>query len=406
MSSVEDVLRRHNYIAPGFNLLRHALALAILVHHCRVAVFGLFGNAELIKDSTQPGMAVFMPKASGDPGYEALKGAGIFAFDKLTAGQIVTELLRPGLYSLVGMFFILSGFLVAGSALKNPHLPTFISNRILRIVPALSVEVTLSALVLGVVFTSLPLNQYFSDGQFFRYFGNIVGHVTFELPGVFEHNPWPAMINANLWTLPWELWCYIIMVGLMLAGAVRIGERYLKFLMVAVPVLLLIVSFFDLASPGLFSTRQDTTRYAGWYIVLLFTLGVFMRLVASKVPVRFDYFVLAVIGYCALTLTNFLTPFSGLFLAYITVYLGMARFGWFDKLMPYDISYGIYLYGFPITQAAIAVVLPHFEASRLVDFAIILPIVILFTALFACLSWIYVERPVLRLRHYYQKPVG
>ncbi len=38
---------------------------------------------------------------------------------------------------------------------------------------------------------ALPLSQYFSD-QISRYFGNIVGHVTFELPGLFLPNPWPG----------------------------------------------------------------------------------------------------------------------------------------------------------------------------------------------------------------------
>jgi peptidoglycan/LPS O-acetylase OafA/YrhL len=89
---------------------------------------------------------------------------------------------------MVPAFFALSGFLVTGSALRLRATAPFLTFRVLRILPALLVEVTLSALILGALFTTLPLKSYFSDPQFFRYFGNIVGLITFHLPGVFESN--------------------------------------------------------------------------------------------------------------------------------------------------------------------------------------------------------------------------
>ena len=67
-------------------------------------------------------------------------------------------------------------FSIAGSALRTGKAGPFLANRALRILPALTVEVTLCALVLGPFFTTLPLRQYFSDSLFLSYFGNIVGH--------------------------------------------------------------------------------------------------------------------------------------------------------------------------------------------------------------------------------------
>ncbi len=61
--------------------------------------------------------------------------------------------------------------------------------RALRLIPALAVEVTLSALLLGAFFTTLPLGRYLSSPELISYFGNVVGLVHFTLPGVFEHNP-------------------------------------------------------------------------------------------------------------------------------------------------------------------------------------------------------------------------
>ena len=51
------------------------------------------------------------------------------------------------------MFFALSGFLVTGSALRTGRLVPFLGLRVLRLLPALFVEVTLSAIILGGIFT-------------------------------------------------------------------------------------------------------------------------------------------------------------------------------------------------------------------------------------------------------------
>ncbi len=69
--------------------------------------------------------------------------------------------------------------------------------------------------------------------------------------------------------------------------------------------------------------------------------------------------------------------------------------------MKQDLSYGIYLYGFPMTQAVVALLLPPSWATprREVSFAVIFPLVLLLTGSFASLSWDYIEKPALRLRH-------
>lgn len=69
-------------------------------------------------------------------------------------------------------------------------------------------ETLLSALILGPVVTSLTLGAYFSNPEFFRYFGNMIGWVYYFLPGVFLDNPLPRTVNGQLWTLQPEFWCY------------------------------------------------------------------------------------------------------------------------------------------------------------------------------------------------------
>jgi peptidoglycan/LPS O-acetylase OafA/YrhL len=74
--------------------------------------------------------------------------------------------------SILPAFFILSGYLVCGSLIRN-SVRNFIALRAIRIFPALAVEITLSALVIGPIFTVLPIPKYVSSHEFYSYFLNI-----------------------------------------------------------------------------------------------------------------------------------------------------------------------------------------------------------------------------------------
>lgn len=105
---------------------------------------------------------------------------------------------------IVPMFFSLSGFLVAGSLERSSSLFVFLGLQVIRIFPALTVEVFLSAFVLGAIFTSMPLSRYFSKPLFAKYLLNIIGDISYYLPGVFTDN-FETKVNAQLWTVPFEL---------------------------------------------------------------------------------------------------------------------------------------------------------------------------------------------------------
>src|SRR5271170_1656034 len=84
---------------------------------------------------------------------------------------------RPAIGLILPMFFALSGFLVAGSLERSRTVVTFLGLRVVRIVPALMVEVVLSALVLGPLVTTDDLRTYASNPAFYTYFLNIVGDI-------------------------------------------------------------------------------------------------------------------------------------------------------------------------------------------------------------------------------------
>ena len=127
---------------------------------------------------------------------------------------------RPLIYFILPSFFALSGFLIAGSLERN-KIPEFLTLRIMRIFPALAAEVTISALIIGPLLTIDSWGEYFSSQRFLAYFLNIIGYIHYQLPGVFDGIPTPHFVNAQLWTIPFELACYTAIVGLALLGIAR-----------------------------------------------------------------------------------------------------------------------------------------------------------------------------------------
>src|SRR5690242_13868600 len=122
--------------------------------------------------------------------------------------MVFSSVARPLIMSLVPMFFALSGFLVASSLVRTPSVIEFLGLRIIRIFPALAVDTIFCALIVGVALTELPLKDYFLSRTFAVYFLNIVGDIHYQLPGVFQSNP-VNLVNVQLWTIPYELTCYL-----------------------------------------------------------------------------------------------------------------------------------------------------------------------------------------------------
>ena len=118
----------------------------------------------------------------------------------------------------VNIFFIVSGFLVSQSLMRKKSLADYFRARALRIFPALIVMILLLVFVAGPVLTTLSLHAYFSNQHTWHYltlmyvFNNDVQ----SLPGVFENNPFHHVVNGSLWTIRYELTCYIALPAIVL----------------------------------------------------------------------------------------------------------------------------------------------------------------------------------------------
>jgi peptidoglycan/LPS O-acetylase OafA/YrhL len=337
-----EVLERNSGVGPGFDFLRLFLATAIVLWHSAQFTIG-------------PSVYVTPP----------------------------TSTIFPLVVLLIPLFFGLSGFLVTGSLIRLKTLRPFIAFRALRILPALVVEVTLSALLLGPIVTEIALSEYFTDSKFWKYFGSIVGLVQFKLPGVFLHNPIPEIVNGQLWTVPPEMVCYITLSILLVLGLPTRPK---------VMLYLVIVAGFLVVGRQLLFAPHAPFNYT-LLAILCFYWGNIIYLYRQALPVHFLLFVIAVavfIGTVVL-LPRLLPVLGPPCAAYAACYVGMLKLPQLSVWLRGDYSYGIYLYGAPLQQLSVWL-FP--EQSWWENFVIAYCV----TIGFAALSWHWIEKPALALR--------
>jgi len=342
------------------------------------------------------------------PGFETMRlllASGVVVWHTLVLTAASEAAVRASSLWLIGwglvpMFFVLSGFLVTKSALRLSR-RDYLLNRVARIVPALAVDIVLCALLIGPLFTALPLEAYFRAPEFQRYFLNIVGWVHYFLPGVFLGSPVGPTVNGSLWTVPYELGCYGVMAVLVTAGLLKGGGR--MFLLVAAwLVVALIVGLSLLPLPDTFGGHLLNFLFIqqGARLVPFFLAGSTIYLAQARLP--FDGRIALACGLVLVAASLLVDgerwwahPLVPLLtcapMAYLVAYLGLSRLPTPPSIGHGDYSYGIYLYHFPLLQV-IMTLHPLATWWQLLAVAVV-PVVGV-----AMLSWHVVERPSLALR--------
>jgi peptidoglycan/LPS O-acetylase OafA/YrhL len=361
--TVGTILDRNRGVGPSFDHLRLLLATLVLVGHAHWTS----GASSL--DSLISAEHSTLPSAAAGVAWPQFVGF-VKAIDR----------------ALLPAFFALSGFLVLGSALRLRTTSTFLAHRVLRIFPALVVEVTLSAMILGPLLTTVPLREYFTDPQFARYFGNMFGWITFNLPGMFASNPVPSIVNMNLWTLPGEFDCYLITAALLLTRIIY-DKRLFAVTFLIATVGLATAHFFWGISEG------TPAVLPSHMLVYYFFAGALFFHFRHSVPANFAIFaVAAIVAYTGLLFKPlvYLAPVP---LTYCTVFFGLVRLPPMKLLRSGDYSYGMYLYGFPIAQSYLYV----FPGLR-GQFVAVAVLAVSTSLLFAAFSWHFIERHALALK--------
>lgn len=302
----------------------------------------------------------------------------------------------------VYVFFVLSGFLVTMSYDRRRDPAAFIRARALRILPGLWVMLLVTVPVLGLLFSPLSFGDFLSAPGTSAYFvTNAILSSAFylpavgTLPGVFEANPAPGVVNGSLWTVAIEIQCYAALLVAAMAGFILNRTRFLM-------LVALFIVLFLLFPSGIFLLTGLVRRLA-----LPFLFGAAAYVFRDRLPLSGT---LAVAGLAiAISLpTGTITPHlvqPALNLAELKTVAVQLAFGYaalvfafrapeavtrFSAGLP-DLSYGIYIYAFPVQQAIVASGLGTTPMSNLL-------LTLVVTVPLAALSWYLVEKPALKLK--------
>jgi peptidoglycan/LPS O-acetylase OafA/YrhL len=278
-----------------------------------------------------------------------------------------------GLY----IFFAISGYLNTISAEHHKSVPVFLFNRALRIYPAL-VVCTAFTVVLG-LFVASDLHAFLGTKLVSYVAKNttLLFGVRTSVPGVFEHSPFPGALNGSLWSLPYEVKMYIALaLGLAVA-------RYNSLCPVIVFVSASLIA--ALSALGVLPALAE----GNWWInfSILFVTGSMVAAAQSFVGLPLAVGVLIAVALAFVGLGQYLLM-GQLLLVAVAIAVGCINLPkWLRP--PLDLSYGVYLYAFPVQQISTMLFTDFWPAlafSTVITFAL------------ALLSALFIERPALKLK--------
>lgn len=266
----------------------------------------------------------------------------------------------------VSAFFCLSGFLVARSRMRLP-VGRFFWHRALRIFPAAWTCIALVALVFAPV--SLLAGGTWRPEVIPGFLARNVDlvNLVFPLLGTVDDGAW----IGSMWSLEYELLAYVL-AAVALVGLVRRHPvALLGGLLVA---LTLSAKVFD----------------GDWrWLLAMFAAGMFVYVVSDRIPVSAGLAALCLVVLALTFVTGYELILWPLPLCYFVLWLGVTLpASWAPRA---DISYGTYLYGFPV-QVMIEWFLPGLPLAGHMLLALALSYGVAYA------SWTLVERPALSLK--------
>jgi peptidoglycan/LPS O-acetylase OafA/YrhL len=283
----------------------------------------------------------------------------------------------------VNGFFAISGFLVTMSFDRRGWRDYLIA-RTLRIAPGLIAAVLVVAFGFGLLLTNLGPRAYLADPGLWRFITatltSFKSNIT--LPGVFASNPF-GFPMGTVWTLKYETICYAGVFGIGLVGLFR----HRSLLAGAAVALTLAVVAREMFAPHGSKGVETALR-----LPLIFFCGGLGWLWRDKLNVSGAGAALALLAVILLSPTPLYKAALYLGTAYAMLALALApEFTRRASEPRGDISYGVYLYGWPVQQALVQL-FPTAGA-----WALLAPATAL-TILIGIASWLTVEKPALGLK--------
>lgn len=283
----------------------------------------------------------------------------------------------------VDAFFAISGFLIVGSWVRRPQVGTYLLARVLRIMPAYYV----CLLVTGFIFVPLyfliiqsPGTSWVSDSVDYVRSNIALWQNQFNIGDTLNEVPYPGAWNGSLWTLSWEFMCYL---GVLALGICRLlTKRICLVLFAGCLAASVVVDFTSISNFWL----NNGSRFG-----LMFLAGALIYFYQDLLPANRTALVIA----ASIVVGGLFIPDYRI-VAALPVAFACICFGAYLKhpffQLRNDVSYGVYIYAFPIQQLL---------ASTGFYIAGVLPYALVATAItlcFAAASWFIVEKPSNKLR--------
>ncbi|RYB95248.1 acyltransferase [Nocardioides oleivorans] len=279
------------------------------------------------------------------------------------------------------IFFAVSGLLIRRSWELDPSPRDFWIKRALRLLPGLAVVALATAFVLGPLVTRVSLGTYFTSPETWIYPFRLVLLVPFgaDLPGVFSDSIYGASVNGPLWSLPVEVFAYLLLFLMGVTGVLRSRAAVTA---LAVAGLAWAAWWVTVTSPSL-----GAVSVLAAFALAAATYGWRDRVVLSHPVAVAALVVCALAGLGPESLSVVVWTVGAVYLSFWFAYalppVGrvLTRFG--------DASYGLYIWAFPVQQTIVQVLGDDIHPWLLV--AVATPIV----WVLAIASWRLVERPAL-----------
>ena len=292
-------------------------------------------------------------------------------------------------------FFAISGYLVTKSYIRSKSITDYAKKRFWRIYPAYIGAIAL-CLIMGLCVTNLSALDFFRSIETFRYLVFNISFLNFiepTLPGVFITNHIKAL-NGSLWTIKIEVMLYLCVPVL-----IYLINRFSASLIAVIIVIFSMVwviyfEYITQSNYGLIISRQFPGQLS------YFTFGVLLAMKPNWLG-RLKW--IAFPSLLAIFISDdpyWRAVINPIAFSSIVLYLSTMKFKLFNLCRYGDISYGIYLYHFPIIQMCVY--------GKLFDENVYIGLFVssLFTLSAAYLSWNFLEKPFMRRNSNYIKAQG
>ncbi|WP_439926192.1 acyltransferase family protein [Nitrobacter sp. JJSN] len=290
----------------------------------------------------------------------------------------------------VPVFFVVSGFLIAGSWQKNSNWSRYLIARACRILPGLFVS---TCVVIGLLWAFGYLQHTTWETNLKWFFGTVSTLYVYHTP-----HQWRAfsgdMPNASIWTLPIEMQFYA-----MLPVTLKIYQRRPRLGLTIIGLLMLLSALMLLFHDFGIVLKHPDPRHTALHSFLWFGLGVIAQLQWQRAvpwlrgtlgPWLAAHVALCLVLAATNTPDHIIAVLTAPTLAAVTLSAAHTLPGLSQRLLRgNDFSYGAYLYHRPFIHAVTGVGLTGW-----IGFAATAAL----TASGSVLSWALVERPFLTLK--------